>query len=283
MKEGYQIRAMGPEEMDLAIEWAAAEGWNPGLYDGPVFHATDPGGFFLGLLDGEPVACISTVAYSRTFGFLGFYIVRPGFRGRGLGLEIWKRGMAYLGSRNVGLDGVPAQVDNYRKSGFVFAYSNIRYEGVAEGRTDAKGQAIRAPGANDLIDVARLDRRVFPAPRRDFLKRWLALPESHALAVYNGEALTGYGVIRRCRTGYKIGPLTANNESAAAALFDELLTRVERGAAIFLDVPEGNRFAVRLAERNGMTPVFETARMYNKGEPKLRLDKVYGVTTFELG
>ena len=50
-----------------------------------------------------------------------------------------------------------------------------------------------------------------------------------------------------------------------------------------LDVPEVNRAAVSLAERNGMTPAFETARMYNKGEPELRLDKVYGMTTFELG
>jgi len=99
---------------------------------------------------------------------------------------------------------------------------------------------------------------------------------------YDG-ALAGFGVIRRCRTGYKIGPLTADDESVAETLFVGLVNRVERGAPIFLDVPEINRSAVGLAERAGMTPVFETARMYNKSEPALRLDKVYGVTTFELG
>jgi hypothetical protein len=29
----YQIRVMTRQEVDIAIAWAAAEGWNPGLYD----------------------------------------------------------------------------------------------------------------------------------------------------------------------------------------------------------------------------------------------------------
>jgi hypothetical protein len=80
----YEIRVMEPGEIAVAVEWAAAEGWNPGLYDGPVFQSTDPEGFLLGSLDGEPIASISVVAYDDGFGFLGFYIVKPQFRGRGL-------------------------------------------------------------------------------------------------------------------------------------------------------------------------------------------------------
>ena len=30
-------------------------------------------------------------------------------------------------------------------------------------------------------------------------------------------------------------------------------------------------------------PVFETARMYRGGQPQLPLDRVFGVTSFELG
>jgi hypothetical protein len=32
-----------------------------------------------------------------------------------------------------------------------------------------------------------------------------------------------------------------------------------------------------------MKPSFETARMYNRGEPDIDLSKVFGITTFELG
>ncbi|HEY6520411.1 MAG TPA: GNAT family N-acetyltransferase, partial [Roseiarcus sp.] len=31
------------------------------------------------------------------------------------------------------------------------------------------------------------------------------------------------------------------------------------------------------------TPVFETARMVRNGSPEMRLDRWFGVTTFELG
>jgi len=45
-------------------------------------------------VDGEAIGCISTVAYNDAFGFLGFYIVRPEYRSRGYGIQIWNAGMA---------------------------------------------------------------------------------------------------------------------------------------------------------------------------------------------
>ncbi len=52
---------------------------------------------------------------------------------------------------------------------------------------------------------------------------------------------------------------------------------------IFLDVPEPNAAALSLAQDLGLTPVFETARMYTGRAPDIALDKIFGVTTFELG
>jgi GNAT superfamily N-acetyltransferase len=120
---------MRPEEVPLAVEWAAAEGWNPGLADASCFAAAAPEGFLLGELAGEPAATLSVVNYDERFSFVGFYIVRPDLRGRGLGLNMWRAGIARAGSRAIGLDGVVAQQENYCKSGFQFAYNNIRYGG----------------------------------------------------------------------------------------------------------------------------------------------------------
>src|SRR4051812_12240896 len=125
-----QIRNLRPEEISIAIDWAAAEGWNPGLADAACFAIPDTQGFFLGELDGEPVATVSCVNYDDRFAFLGFYIVRPKFRGAGHGLRIWNAAIAHAGSRVIGLDGVVAQQDNYKKSGFQLAYANIRYGGI---------------------------------------------------------------------------------------------------------------------------------------------------------
>jgi hypothetical protein len=92
----------------------------------------------------------------------------------------------------------------------------------------------------------------------------------------------GYATIRQCRTGYKIGPLFADDERIAERLFAALTGR-HRGQPIFIDIPEVNRPAMALAERNGLGPVFETARMYRGEMPQLPLERTFGITTLELG
>lgn len=285
-----EIRNASAADFAVAVDWAAAEGWNPGLDDLAVFHATDPGGYFMGYLGGEPVSSISVVRYGRDFGFLGFYIVHPDHRGGGAGIATWKHGMATLEGRTVGLDGVVAQQDNYRKSGFVLAGRNIRHSGVpALGDTPlpegSRQPEIRAVTEEDILEVIAYDRDFFAAPRAIFTRPWV-LPEpgvrrTARLAVKDG-SLTGYGVIRACRTGAKIGPLFAEDEATATALFLALCATVP-GEEVALDTPEDNKAAVALAERFGLAPVFETARMYRGLAPELPLARTYGITTFELG
>jgi ribosomal protein S18 acetylase RimI-like enzyme len=275
----YTIRTMSRSEVDLAVEWAGREGWNPGLADAECFHAADPQGFLIGEIAGRPVACISAVAYGDAFGFIGFYIVAPEFRGCGYGIQIWRAAMTQLGARNIGLDGVIAQQDNYRKSGFRLAYRNVRYGGETRSGV-ARGSV--ALGDLPFGAIEAYDRAMFPAPRRAFLKKWLAIPNAHARGVVRGGRIAGYGVLRPCRSGFKIGPLFADDEEAAEALFADLSAKVP-DAQIYLDVPEVNARAVALAERHAMKVVFETARMYTGPDPQVDLDKVFGVTTFELG
>ena len=90
----FLVRTMTPSEVELSLEWAASEGWNPGKHDAHCFRAADPDGFFIGILQREPVGCISAVAYDERFGFVGLYLVKPQFRGMGLGMRIWRHGMA---------------------------------------------------------------------------------------------------------------------------------------------------------------------------------------------
>src|ERR1700754_624217 len=116
--DDFTVRPMRLDEVEHAIQWAQQEGWNPGLHDAACFRAADPDGFFIGTLRDEPVGSISAVRYGEHFGFIGLYIVKPEFRGEGFGFRIWQHAMAYLAGRNIGLDGVVAQQDNYRQSGF---------------------------------------------------------------------------------------------------------------------------------------------------------------------
>jgi GNAT superfamily N-acetyltransferase len=278
---GLRIRSMRPDEISIAVNWAVAEGWNPGLADDLCFAAADPDGFFIGELDGAPAATVSCVNYGESFAFLGFYIVREDLRGRGYGLRIWDAAINHAGSRVIGLDGVVAQQENYRKSGFKLAYANVRYGGTVEAPAAPQGGVI-ALGDLPLAAVEAYDATVFPAPRTAFLRRWIGTPTHVGRALVRDGDLAGWGVIRPCRKGRKIGPLFADDRAAAEAVLSALLASVGEGE-VFLDVPSINRDAISLAENLGLAPVFETARMYTGAIPHLQLERVFGVTSFELG
>ncbi len=277
----YTVRRATKKELETAIEWAAKEGWNPGLYDVDAFYETDPNGYFMGFVGNAPVASLSAVSYPEGFGFLGFYIVKPEHRGKGYGWKLWQEAMKYLDDHNVGLDGVVAQQENYKKSGFTRAYANIRYEGV--GTKTVKKSTYIVPLSKIPFDlVQKYDRQVFPTDRSLFLKVWFNQPKSLALGYMKDGKLLGFGMVRPCRVGYKVGPLFANNVTVADELFQQFRAFVGK-EKIYLDVPEVNKKAVALAKKYKMAPMFETARMYTRKLPQINLNKVFGVTTFELG
>lgn len=275
------IRPMDRADLDLAVAWAAAEGWNPGLADADVFLATDPGGFLMARVEGQPAACIAVVTYGDAFGFLGFYIAAPAFRGRGIGWATWQAGMAHLGDRVVGLDGVVAQQDNYRKSGFVLAHRNVRFEGLSRADTPADPRLARI-GQGLMPSILAYDRAFFPAPRDGFVRAWTREGGRVGHALVEDGAVVGYGVIRACRHGHKIGPLFADTPADAEVLFRSLAATV-KGDTVILDLPEPNDEALALAERHDLSPSFETARMYRGPAPGLPLPRIFGITTFELG
>jgi GNAT superfamily N-acetyltransferase len=277
----FHVRLMRRDELAFAIELAAREGWNPGLHDAECFFEADPGGFLIGELRGQPIGCISAVSYGECYGFVGLYIVRPEFRGRGFGMRLWQAAMSRLRGHNIGLDGVLAQQDNYAKSGFRLAYRNLRYRGRA---ADAAVAASVVPAAKVPFEaVCDLDRQIFPERRSAFLRAWLAQPAAGAYVAQDQGRLIGYTLVRQCREGWKIGPLVADNIDAAQALYDAASAHATGGQSLFLDIPETNLAAQTLVAARDLIPVFETARMYTGPDPAIDLSKLFGVTTFELG
>jgi ribosomal protein S18 acetylase RimI-like enzyme len=285
MEPGLTLRAMTRVELDTLVEWAACEGWNPGLDDASIFWDADPEGFVAAERDGELIGGGSIVSYAGRFGFMGFFIVRPEHRRLGLGRRLWlhrrDRLLARLQSPvAIGMDGVFTMQGFYARGGFVFSHRDLRFE--------ARGTV--GPLTPELVDVrevpfdalAQYDAVHFPAPRERFLEAWIAQPHGRGLASVRDDAVRGFGVIRSCRQGRKIGPLFADDAETADALFRGL-SGLAPGEAVFLDVPENNPQAIALARRHGMREVFGCARMYHGAPPALPHDEIYGVTTFELG
>jgi predicted N-acetyltransferase YhbS len=292
MKQTMDIRAATQSEFETVTKWAADEGWNPGLNDLEAFYAADPEGFLIGIDDGDIVGSISVVKYGADYGFLGFYIVQPKYRGKGFGLQIWKAGMERLAGRTIGLDGVVEQQDNYRKSGYKYAYDNIRYQGIVSKpklsslKSAHLGLEINTVTKDDFEQISTLDKLCFGVERASFLRSWLnnEQPNLRSSIMASSDGLiTGFGTIRKCIDGYKIGPLFAEDLPTAKQLLGALIDAVPSSSLITLDVPEPNAQAVVLAEELELDPVFSTARMYCGNSINVKIEHIFGITTFELG
>jgi len=279
---GVQFRTMTKEEVVIAVDWAAAEGWNPGLHDGGCFWPVDPEGFFCAELDGKIVGTAAVVNYDDSFSFGGFYIVDPAHRAGGIGMQLARYAMDHAGDRVLGVDGVVAMVPKYEASGLLFLhYNNARYEGTGGGNMPAGLTPLRDVNFSDLLSY---DTAHFPARRESFLRCWIAQEGHFGVARLDRDGnILGYGVRRICRNGHKIGPLFAQDRATAEMILDGLIAGIP-GEPFYLDIPRPNAAAVALVEDRKMTPVFFTARLYSTKDPvPLPLDEIFGVTTFELG
>lgn len=131
----------------------------------------------------------------------------------------------------------------------VLALCDIRHGGRPEGAADP------AVIPADRARVPPYDASFFPSDRVKFLRAWLSTPGHVARMLVENGQIAGYSVFRPCREGAKIGRLFAEAEAAALAL----------------------------AEPHGMTPPFETARMYRGPAAELPLGRTFGIATFEPG
>jgi len=268
-----QLRIARPEEISTMLDWAAAEGWNPGLDDAAPFRAADPAGFFVAEVDGAPAAAISVVNHADTLAFLGLYICHPDFRSRGIGMALWTHALAHAGDRTVGLDGVAAQQANYAKFGFVLAGASRRFAGSLPGRRD---DDVRLAGPGDADRIARLDSAANGYARPAFLGAWTARGKTRVTVI--GE--TGFATIRRCREGCKIGPIVARDDAAALTLAEAAVAELPAGTVI-VDAAPGSTLAAPLRAR-GFQETFATARMY-RGTPPQGDGTLRALATMELG
>lgn len=289
-----RIRSMSRAEFHQLMLWAAAEGWNPGLNDEEIFWQTDPEAFIAIEDGGRMVGGGAIVSYAGSYGFMGLFIVDPARRGAGLGRALWVERRDRLRARlHVGapieMDGVFAMQHFYAAGGFVLQHRDLRFEGIAQGYAGGRARDPRCEGVRvgplaevPFASVASFDSRCFPAAREDFLRRWIAQPGATALAACRGDELLGFAVRRPCVRGHKVGPLFAAHDGVAAELLDRLAGEVA-GQVLQLDAPERNAAATGLALSRGMVEVFGCARMTLGWPPSVDWDRVFGVTTFELG
>ncbi|TLU83452.1 MAG: GNAT family N-acetyltransferase [Chlorobium sp.] len=281
----FEFRQLDRQQVETLVGWARDEGWDPGVHDAEIFCAVFPDAFYGYFLDGRMIGGGSLVSYNGEYGFMGFFIVLPEYRSAGIGRSLWyKRRDTLLGrlkkGASIGMDGVVAMQPFYSRGGFAIAYRDERRARV--GSEYPRHDAVSGIEEACLAAIAAYDRECFGFDRLPFLERWLFDREAISFRYLENGNLSGYAVLRRTGKGFKIGPLFADSIDIARELYRACLSAAP-GRNVYLDIPMKNTDAVSLADEFGAEYVFECARMYFGPEPVHRLDKVFGITTFELG
>lgn len=292
---------MVESDLPLVTEWARQEGFCPGLGDAGVYRHTDGAGLWVGCLGEEPVGCIAGIRYDERYGFIGLFLVRPAFRGRGYGVALWRQALAHLdGVACIGLEAAPERLIDYGQWGFEAAYDTLRWRLPFACRPRCSGgqlppgygvvaavQLGADAGSHEL--VLSYDARHEATPRPHFLGEWLR-QGSGTVELVRDElgCCRGFGRIRPCllpddtgALGWRLGPLLADAPLLAGALLDRLCS--ERTGPVLIDAPEANPRAHRLLEHRGFQIAGRTVRMYRGTPPELPLQDIYGLACLELG
>jgi GNAT superfamily N-acetyltransferase len=272
------IRRASLSDLALVLNWAADEGWNPGLDDATAFLAADAGGFFVAEKNGRAVAAISVVNHDAEFAFLGLYLCHPDYRGQGIGFALWTHALGHAETRTVGLDGVAAQQANYAKSGFRPSGATLR----VQGSISTPAPSLREADTTDINALAALDRAANGYGRAAFLTAWTTpAPTRRTIVIDRPDGVSGFATARLCREGCKIGPLIAPDTATAVTLLQAAAGRTGEDR-ITVDVPEANGALLARLSSLGFTETFRTARMY-RGPAPVTGPMLQAIGTMELG
>lgn len=268
------IRRPTRAEMDVAVEWAAQEGWNLGVNDADIYYRYGTEGFLAAIQDGSPAGFHFSLFFEPAFAASGVFIVKPGLRNLTVGRDLGRAALVLLKDRNISAASVPAKVRNYRYVGFRVAHEMERCQGVTGPHPDAR-DLVELRGY-PMEELARYDRLCFPADRARLLGLWLAQPGAVSLGIAREGILRGYGILRPAGTGFRVEPLYADDLETAVALLQSFVARVPAGEPFFLDVPGNNPAAVELRRSFALKPVFALTRMYSKFIPDVDGNRIYG-------
>lgn len=280
-----QVRQLDKKGLNILVGWAEEEGWNPGQYDADVFWATDPEGFMGIYKDDELIGGGSIVSYNGEFGFMGLFIIKPEYRSKGIGHKLWYKRRDTLLSRlkegaTIGMDGVVEMQPFYANGGFEIAFRDERHE--RKGETFDIDKHISPITDDDIAAVLAYDKLCFGFARPQFMRPWLQMPDVKTFKYAIDGKLKGFAIVRKLQKNYKVCPLFADNDTIAEQLYKACLG-VAVGSTLQIDIPVTNTAAVELVKKYDAAYVSECARMYYGTPPELPINKIFGITTFELG
>lgn len=286
-----KVCLMNPGDFNEINQWCIDEGWNLGLYDSDTYYKIDPQGHFI-LKNDEAIASLSLIKHSATFFTLGPFIVKNKYRRQGAGEALWKFAMTRMNEEHphalIVLYAVSAQVNRYKKLGFMPIIENQRwYINSSTGFHSFLSSNCR-PLTVELIPAVSLYNQLHYFTSRELLfTDMLKKPEVNGLVFMDDNTIKGFGMIRRCIRGFRIGALVADTKEITQSLISGLLNFCNE-EQVFIDVPDCNLQglacmnsfnAIRKPEEDTITMIKGTQRLNHIKN----WEQHYGLFSLEIG
>lgn len=279
----WKVESVSLSEWQKILSWAKAESWDIGEGDDAHFFNVDEQGFFVGFLNGEPIASLSVVNHTDDYAHVGHYIVLPAFRGKPWGKKLFIEALKHAGNRSLGGDGMSSLAPYYGRWGFKPYFRTLRYSGILtqQGICSATMEKISSVNINEVINFDRDCTGLF---RSNLLNNWFQGDKRFGFITRSADGISGLVGIRRSSAGYRIGPLYANSSSELNKLFSVAAAEVPKGEQLTLDVPEeGQEAFIELIKSCGLRLIFDTYRFYRGMVPQPQSEKIRALTSLELG
>ncbi len=282
----YTIEVVNSGELETAMKWAEEENWNPGRYDAGAIGALNTQSLFILSDDKKRVGSLVIVRYAPHFAFIGLFMVSRAHRREGRGTALMRKGLEILADvPSIGLYAVPKELKRYIFCGFALTGANSHWV--------LKNPAHRAVTNKTVAffdhmnkKVMAFDSRLWGANREKLLGALVLQPNSFLVVDRDlrDHTLNGYGVIRECLTGFRIGPLYCRRFETALSLTRALLNKVPEGVQVTFDIPYENPFLKPFADYFKLThdSAGDTFEMY-KGVPIPHRKHCYGLASLEIG
>jgi GNAT superfamily N-acetyltransferase len=287
--EDFAISPASPDETRLILRMLAdIEGWRMCIEAAEAWLAADPESFFIGRLNGEHIAHVSAVRYEENYGFIGCYWVRKDRRGQGFGVRMYRHALEHLKGCNIGISGLPYQVQNFCKSGFIPFSQDTRYVGKVAKLTVPEAHACHiVPYEETMLDsIAVYDRQVFPSVRKALLRAYFKMPNSFTYVYIENGNVRGYAVVHAVHGSNEIGPCFADNREIAKALVITVVNCLPDDATLGMNTQEENPESAQLIAE---LPEYEMKvfmllkRLYTTEPPKIDVTKLWSPTGFSTG
>ena len=289
------IKPLCDSDIDFVTEIARKEGFAPGVGDLGIYQNTDNQGLWVGWFNDIPIGCIAGVRYNENYGFLGLFLVIEKYRGRGFGLQLWKKAIDHLRDLPcVGLEAAPERISDYSKWGFTISSKTTRWQWLGDGKLlevnfskdDLSNFSFVEGSSIPSHAVEKFDEKREATPRPHFLSNWLHHPAGKVIAIIDNEGQChGFGRIRPCLLkrgeGWRIGPLMADTPKLLKILLKKLID--SHPGLIIIDAPGLNNSASKVFNELGFKSESETFRMYRGSQPPVSMNDVYGLACLELG